>query len=293
MSATAEVADARRHPDGPVVVVLPDAAAVDTLAARFVADGIGRGDYATVAFPTGSTPVGMYRDLVRRIRHGEVSFAGMMFFQLDEFRALTLGDPDSFATWLRRHILDAAGVEDDRFHLVPSLAADPAEAGRAFEEQIDRAGGLDLVVLGIGNNGHVAFNEPGSAADSRTRALHLSDETIQQTGQTWTGQIPVPREAVTMGVGTLRDAHRSLLLAKGAAKATAIRLMLLDAPSPETPASFMRAVGERLTVLADAAAAANILAAMQSWPEVPLETITGPLAVSSPAGADRADGVTR
>lgn len=293
MSATAETADVRRHPEGPLVAVLPDVPAVDTLAARFVANGIARGDFATVAFPTGSTPVGMYEELVHLIGKRTITFAGMMFFQLDEFRGLTLGDPDSFATWLRQNILDAAGVEDDRFHLVPSLASDPADAGRAFEEQIDRAGGLDLAVLGIGNNGHVAFNEPGSAADSRTRAVPLTDETIEQTEQTWTGQIPVPREAVTMGVGTLRDAHRSLLLAKGASKVGAIRRMLLDPPSSDIPASFMRTLGQRLTVLADADAATDIREAMRSWPVVPPDDVTGALVTDRQVDSRGSERLTR
>ena len=258
-----------RHPDGPEVEVVATPEALDARAAEIVTNAITEGVAGTIALPTGSTPIGLYRLLSDAVADGRLSMDGVVVFQLDEFRNLQPDDPQSFAAWLRREVLDTAGIGPDRFHLVPATAADPDAAGAGFETLIDRGGGLDLAVLGLGDNGHVAFNEPGSPADSRTRLLTLSGETIDQTARTWAAASDVPREAVTMGVGTLLEAKAILLLVKGAAKADVVRRVLIDEPSADVPGSFMRRAGPRLTVVLDAAAGAGIAEELQGWEPIP------------------------
>ncbi len=265
MTAAADQSTTWRHPEGALIEIVPTAEALDARAADRVATAIGDGSAGTLALPTGSTPVGLYRLLSERVRSGALDMAGVVVFQLDEFRDLPGDHPQSFAVWLRQQILDAAGIGDDRFHLVPATAIDPDTSGQAFEILIDRGGGLDLAVLGLGDNGHVAFNEPGSAADSRTRLLTLSEETIVQTGRTWPSTSPVPREAVTMGIATLLEARSILLLVKGAAKSRIVRRTLVDPPTADVPGSFMRQAGERLTVILDQAAAADIQGELAAW----------------------------
>jgi glucosamine-6-phosphate deaminase len=266
MSAAGVATGRYRHPEGPTVEVVADAEAMDARAAELVAGAIRDGSAGTIALPTGGTPVALYRRLSDEIRAGRLDLDGVVVFQLDEFLGLGPDDPQSFAHWLRGQLLDTAGVTDDRFHLVPATAADPDAAGADFETLIDRSGGLDLAVLGLGDNGHVAFNEPGSGADSRTRRLALTTATVEQTARTWPAGQPVPTEAVSMGIATLLAARASLLLVKGAAKAAIVRRALLGAPTDEVPASHMRAAGERLTVVLDAAAAADIAPELAGWP---------------------------
>lgn len=268
MTAVAQHGTAWRHPEGPLVEIVPSAEALDARAADAVATAIGNGTAGTIALPTGSTPVGLYRLLSERVSAGSLDMAGVVVFQLDEFRHLPADHPQSFAVWLRDQLLDTAGIGTDRFHLVPATAIDPDAAGQAFEILIDRGGGLDLAVLGLGDNGHVAFNEPGSAADSRTRLLALSDETIVQTARTWPPTSEVPREAVTMGIATLLEARAILLLVKGPAKAPIVRRTLIDPPTADVPSSFMRQAGERLTVILDEAAAAGIADELTTWERI-------------------------
>ncbi len=258
-----------RHPDGPMIEVVETGDDLDRRAAQIVADAISDGSAGTIALPTGSTPVGLYRLLTAAVADGRLSMDGVVVFQLDEFRNLRPDDPQSFAVWLREQVLDAAGIGSDRFHVVPATAVDPDAAGDEFETLIDRSGGLDLAVLGLGDNGHVAFNEPGSTADSRTRLLALSDETVAQTARTWPGGSDVPREAVTMGVGTLLEARAILLLVKGSAKAGIVRRTLIDPPVAEVPGSYMRRTGARLTVVLDQAAAAKIGDELTAWEAIP------------------------
>ena len=257
------------HPEGPLIEIVPSPEDLDVRAAEIVVNAIGDGNAGTIALPTGGTPVGLYRLLSEQINSGRLDLEGVLVFQLDEFRHLPADHPQSFAAWLRGQLLETAGIGEDRFHLVPATADDPDAAGVEFETLIDRAGGLDLAVLGLGDNGHVAFNEPGSTADSRTRLLTLSEETIEQTARTWPDGQEVPSEAVTMGIGTLLEARAILLLVKGVAKAGVVRQILIDAPTPEAPGSFMREAGDRLTVVLDEAAASGIQDSLATWPTVP------------------------
>lgn len=268
MTVAADHRTTWRHPDGPLIEIVPSAEALDARAADVVATAIADGTAGTLALPTGSTPIGLYGLLSERIRAGRLDMAGVVVFQLDEFRDLPGDHPQSFAVWLRGQLLDTAGIGDDRFHLVPATAIDPDASGKAFEILIDRGGGVDLAVLGLGDNGHVAFNEPGSAADSRTRLLTLSDETVEQTARTWPSTSDVPREAVTMGIATLLEAKAIVLLVKGPAKAAIVRKTLVDPPTPDVPGSFMRRAGKRLTVILDEAAAADIRHELAGWERI-------------------------
>ena len=256
------------HPEGPIIEIVASATALDDRAAHVITVAVTAGKAGTIALPTGATPIGLYHILSERIAAKAFSLEGVVVFQLDEFRSLPADHPQSFAVWLREQLLDTAGIGFDRFHLVPATANDPDAAGMAFETLIDRAGGLDLAVLGLGDNGHVAFNEPGSAADSRTRLLTLSRETVEQTERTWPADSPVPAEAVTMGVGTLLEARSILLLVKGVAKAGIVRRTLLDEPTADVPGSFMRRAGSRLTVLLDEPAASGIQDHLASWERI-------------------------
>ncbi|HEX5012234.1 MAG TPA: glucosamine-6-phosphate deaminase [Planctomycetota bacterium] len=212
---------------------------------------------AVLALPTGETPRGVYAELVRRHREGVLSFRHATTFGLDEFWPLARGSAHSFWRFLDEHVLGR--VDSDparRFHLDGAAPADRADTTCAlYEAAIAEAGGLDLALLGLGTNGHIAFNEPGSPRDSRTRRVTLHEGTRLDLARAFGEAQGVPCEALTMGVATILAAREVVLLALGARKAAAVARMLGGPIGPECPASFVREHPRALFVLDREAAA--------------------------------------
>jgi glucosamine-6-phosphate deaminase len=177
--------------------------------------------------------------LIRMYRERRLDFSRVSFFSLDEYAALRADHPQSLRAFLWREFLNYINVR----------RANVYTPGEDYEDVIRRAGGLDLVVLGLGTNGHIAFNEPGSPLDSRTRIVQLAESTLE-TMQDKFSREELPRRAITMGLATILDANRILLLAAGASKAPAFRRMLTGDVSPDIPASALR-LHENVTVIAD------------------------------------------
>jgi glucosamine-6-phosphate deaminase len=235
--------------------IVADAGEMSEAAADIVVDTIRAKPDAVISVPTGSTPLGMFDVLAARAARREVDFSRVEVFCLDEYVGVTADDPNSLTGWLRDAILERAGFDPDRLHALPAAAEDPVAAALAFERELAASGGLDLVVLGLGPNGHIAYNEPGSAADSRTRVLTLTQESITQASAYWHDTVPIPSRAMTMGVGTLLGAKRIVLIVTGGAKADILRRTLEEPPNAEIPASWLRLAGSRLEIIADDAAA--------------------------------------
>jgi glucosamine-6-phosphate deaminase len=193
-----------------------------------------------LGLPTGNTPIGVYRELVRL--HGErrISFATATTFNLDEYLGLGRDHPHSFRRWMTNRFFAHVDLPPERAHLPELAPSDPhAEAAR-YESAIRAAGGLDLMLLGIGRNGHVGFNEPGSTRDSRTRVVDLHAETREDAAITFGGLEHVPKRAITMGVATILDARAVRVLAFGAGKAGILRRTLHDPIGPAVPATYLR-----------------------------------------------------
>ena len=163
------------------VQIVPDYDAMSAEAARIVADAVQANPALVLALPTGGTPLGMFKSLIAKVEAGTVDFARTQFFCLDEYAGVTPDDPNSLTGWLFRSFMDPARVPRENIHMVPSSAPDPEAAAKKYESELASLGGLELAVLGLGPNGHIAFNEPGSAADSRTRLLDLTQESIDQS----------------------------------------------------------------------------------------------------------------
>jgi glucosamine-6-phosphate deaminase len=245
-------------PEGWTLTIVPDAAALGQAAADRVAQVVRQKPDAVLSLPTGSTPLGMFDILVDRIARGELDPSRVELFLLDEYVGVAPEDPNSLTGWLRRVLLDRAAIPITRVHPLPATASDLDTAAAAFERDLTACGGLDLAVLGLGPNGHIAYNEPGSGADSRTRALTLTPESIAQASAYWHDTVPIPRRAMTMGVGTLLDAKRIVLIVSGQGKASVLRRALEEPSSAETPASWLRLAGPRLEIIADRAAASEL-----------------------------------
>jgi glucosamine-6-phosphate deaminase len=239
----------------PDLVVLPDAAAVAARAAECVASLLAARPDAVLGLATGATMVPVYAGLAGARVAGRLSLARATSFNLDEYVGLERDDPASFAAFMRRH-LGATDLDPARAHLPDGAAPDPDAEARRYEAAIAEAGGLDLQLLGLGRNGHVAFNEPGSARASRTRVVALAPETREANAPFFAGRT-VPERAITVGIATILDARALLLVVTGQPKAAALAAALEGPVGPACPGSWLRE-HPRLTVLCDAAAASAL-----------------------------------
>jgi glucosamine-6-phosphate deaminase len=188
-------------------------------------------------------------------REEGLDFSRVTTFNLDEYSGLGADHPCSFHTFMHRHLFDHINIDASRIHIPDGLAADPVSHAQGYEHSIRSAGGIDLQILGIGHNGHIAFNEPGSAADSRTRLVHLTHDTIEKNSRFFDSIDDVPRTALTMGIGTILDAKRILLLAMGPGKAEAVCRAIQGERSVNNPASLLQTHHDVTYILDQSAAA--------------------------------------
>jgi glucosamine-6-phosphate deaminase len=245
------------------VEVFPTAAEASVVLAadiaRLVESKAKAGQKAVLGLATGSTPVGLYRELIRWHREKGLSFSHVITFNLDEYHGLEKSHPESYWRFMHEQLFDHLDIPAAQIHLPDGRVprSDVFAHCLAYEEAIRQAGGVDLQVLGIGRTGHIGFNEPGSTADSRTRLVTLDAVTRRDAARDFLGEENVPRHAITMGVGTILEARRVVLLAWGQGKAEVIARAAEGAPSPELPAAFLQAHAD-CRFLVDQAAAAKL-----------------------------------
>lgn len=205
------------------VIVEPDAARVAVTAGRFVARLLRRRPNCVLGLATGSTPLGMYQELIRLHREEGLDFSRVVTFNLDEYVGLAPTHPQSYRRFMQMHLFDHLNVDPRHTHVPDGRALDFEAFCQQYERSMVEAGGIDLQVLGIGSDGHIAFNEPGSSLGSRTRLKTLTEETVRDNARFFGSAEQVPRLAITMGVGTILESRQCLLLACGSSKARAIR----------------------------------------------------------------------
>lgn len=213
------------------ILVTADYQTLSRTAAELVAKAVrGRAEFV-LGLPTGRTPLGMYAELVRMHRDQGLSFSKVRTFNLDEYLGLAQDDPNSFHTCMHEHFFDHVDIAEANAHF-------PDEAGN-YEEAIRNVGGIELLIVGIGANGHIAFNEPGSGFSSRTRTVSLAAETMANAAKQF-GSNAVPHQAVTMGIGTMLDSRHIVLLASGSGKAEVVRRSLRGPITEAVPASALQ-----------------------------------------------------
>ena len=230
---------------------------------------------------TGSTPIALYAELVRLHREEQLSFAHVISFNLDEYHPLPAAHPRSYHQFMRTHLFDHVDIRPENIHL-PSGEVPLGEVDahcRAYEEAIRTAGGIDFQILGIGRTGHIGFNEPGSPRRSRTRLVALDPLTRRDAAGDFGGEEHTPRAALSMGVGTILEARRIVLLAWGQHKADVVRAAVEDEMSARVTASFLQEHDQVLFVL-DQAAAGALTRFRTPW-------LTGPLAEQGLAWDER------
>ncbi|MFT8807292.1 glucosamine-6-phosphate deaminase [Gluconobacter sp.] len=240
------------------IIIAPDPAHAVEKAAAIVADEIRSHARPVLGLATGRTMESLYARLVTRYRDGTLDFSSTTSFNLDEYVGIPAAAPQSYHTYMHRHLFDQVNMRPGHGHVPNGMAPDLNAECAAYEDLIRASGGIDLQLLGIGETGHIGFNEPPSAFDTRTRPVILDPVTRQQNAEMFGNDADaVPERALTMGVGTILDARRLLLLAVGSSKAAIIRKALLDPMTPDISASAIR-LHRDCTIIMDEAAAAEL-----------------------------------
>jgi glucosamine-6-phosphate deaminase len=240
------------------VVVLDDARAVGAAAADLVEDLLRARPDAVLGLATGSSPMPTYDELSRRCAAGGVTFARARGFTLDEYVGLPPDHPAAYRRVIHEELADRVDFAPGAVEGPRGDAADVIAACAAYEQAIRDAGGVDLQVLGIGTDGHVAFNEPGSSLASRTRIKTLTEQTRSDNARFFGGDVSaVPRHCITQGLGTILEARHLVLVATGAGKAEAVAQLVEGPVSARWPATALQ-LHPLVSVLVDEPAAAGL-----------------------------------
>ncbi len=208
-------------------------------------------------FPTGRTPLPFYRELIRKHQEDGLSFKGMSSFNLDEYVGIGPEHSASYYSFMHNNFFKYIDADPSNLNLPNGMANDICRECQAYEKRIEDAGGIDIQFLGIGGNGHIAFNEPSSSLSSRTRVKTLTEKTRQDNSPEFGGIDDVPMHVVTMGVGTIMDARHVVILAFGAGKSEAVAQMVEGPISASCPASILQ-MHPKATIIIDEAASVDL-----------------------------------
>ncbi len=238
-------------------IISQNAREASRAAGSAVADLVRNKPTAVLGLATGGTPQRLYEELIRARREEGLDFSRVVTFNLDEYVGLGPNDSRSYHFYMWKNLFSHINIKPENARVPNGLAADVPASCAAYERAIAAAGGIDLQVLGLGENGHIGFNEPGSAFDSRTRVETLSAQTIRNNARFFGGdEKRVPRHSVTMGLATIMEARRILLLAFGDAKAAAVAAMIEGPVATKLPASVLQHHPDAQVFLDPSAAAA-------------------------------------
>lgn len=237
------------------VVVEENVEAASRWAAHEIANLVRRKPDAVLGLATGGTPIRCYAELIRLHREEGLDFSQVRTFNLDEYVGLPADHPQSYRRFMNENLFSQINIPLENTRVPSGTEADYDRFCEAYEAEIREAGGIDFQLLGIGRDGHIAFNEPGSSLSSRTRLKALTQETIDDNARFFDHADDVPSLAVTMGVGTILEASRCLLLAVGSGKASAIRMAVEGPVNSQVTASALQLHPQATIVLDEESAA--------------------------------------
>ncbi|MDQ6612008.1 MAG: glucosamine-6-phosphate deaminase [Gemmatimonadota bacterium] len=234
--------------------------------AAIIRDCAAAGQMAVLGLATGSTPIGVYRELIRLHKTEGLSFRNVITFNLDEYFPMPLNNVHAYHRYMWENLFTHIDIDPSNVHLPPGTIAreDVDAACHQYEQQIVAAGGIDFQILGIGKTGHIGFNEPGSGETSRTRLVHLDNVTRKDAAADFYGEANVPREAITMGVATILEAREIAILATGEHKAAIVRRAVEGEIDREVAATFLQR-HRATTFYVDYAAAADLTRVATPW----------------------------
>ena len=228
------------------------------LAANVIADLVKAKPECVLGLATGSSPINMYRELIKKNQAGEISFKNVRSVNLDEYVGLTPDHDQSYRYFMDTNLFDHIDINKENTNVPSGLATDPVAECKRYDSVIASMGGVDIQVLGIGNNGHIGFNEPDSHFPKTTSLVELTDSTIDANARFFASRDLVPTKAISMGIGQIMGADKILLLAFGSGKADILEKSLFGPVTPEVPASILQFFKGEVVVCADEAALAVI-----------------------------------
>ncbi len=239
------------------IIIADDYQAMSRIAADMIERQLLRKPSSVLGLATGSTPVGLYRELVRRHQEEGLDFSKVVTFNLDEYLDLPPSHPQSYRYFMDQHLFNHINIDPQNIHVPYGHASEVEEFCQWYEDEIKRAGGIDIQILGIGADGHIAFNEPGSSLGSRTRLKTLTKQTIEDNARFFDNLDEVPRFAITMGVGTILEAREIIMLANGAKKADIVAQAIEGPITAQVSASALQ-MHRHVTVIVDAEAGSKL-----------------------------------
>lgn len=239
------------------LIIAKDYEEMSRAGADIFADLLRNDPSAVLGLATGSTPIGLYQSLVADCDAGRISFADVTTFNLDEYCQLPVTDVNSYRYFMDHNLFDKVDIDPAHVHLPNGNAPDREAECLQYEDAIARAGGIDIQLLGLGHNGHIGFNEPASDFPVITHVVDLTPSTIDANARFFDSEDDVPKQAITMGIGTIMKARRIVLLASGEGKADIVARSAFGPVMPSVPASVLQ-LHPNVTVIVDEAAAAAL-----------------------------------
>lgn len=241
------------------VIIVKDAAELARTASAIIAEQVKAKPDSVLGLATGSTPEDTYKLLIKAHQEDALDFSGVTTFNLDEYLGLPKDHEQSYHWFMHDRLFNHVNIKPENINLPDGTTKDPEAEGARYEEKIAAAGGIDLQLLGVGSDGHIGFNEPGSSLASRTRVKTLTEQTIKDNARLFFGgnESEVPRFSLTMGVASIMDARRLLLLASGPRKADVIQALVEGPVTASVTASVLQ-MHQYATVVVDEEAAAKL-----------------------------------
>lgn len=222
------------------IVSCVDYADMSRKAARIIASQVTLKPHCVLGLATGSTPIGTYKELIRFHLEEELDFSNVTTVNLDEYYGLSPEHEQSYRYFMRQNLFDHINIPPENTHIPDGLTRDVARTCAEYDSMVSSLGGTDIQLLGIGDNGHIAFNEPHSFFFAQTHLVDLDEDTIKANARFFASEADVPRQAITMGMLSIFSAKLILLLASGPNKASAIAKMIKGPIDPQLPASILQ-----------------------------------------------------
>ena len=222
------------------LIICKDYGEVSKNAADIAAEQIKANPKSVLGFATGSTPIGMYGELVKMYQNGEIDFCGVQSFNLDEYYPISPDNEQSYHYFMNDKLFSKVNIKKENTYILDGMCDDAKTECENFEKLIEEKGGIDLQILGIGQNGHIGFNEPSGNLSSLTHLVELTQSTIDTNSRFFGSADEVPKKALTMGMGSILKARKIILLACGASKHNDVKTLLSDCITTEIPATMLK-----------------------------------------------------
>ena len=240
------------------IIVSKTAEEAGKCGAQVIADLLKVQPASVLGFATGSSPLGIYGELIAQCKKGEISFKEVKTVNLDEYVGLSADHDQSYSYFMHKNLFDGTDIDPNNTHLPNGLATDLQAERKRYDAVIESMGGIDIQVLGIGNNGHIGFNEPTDYFSTGTVLVDLTDSTIDANSRFFTSRDEVPTQALSMGIGQIMAAKKIVMIVLGKSKAEIIEKAVFGPVTPEVPASILQFFKGEVVLCLDEEAAALI-----------------------------------